>query len=524
MRNRKSVLIIILLTFLTRVQLLWEPYIHSDESFLALSAKIWRQGGIPFIDWIETKPLGVYVFYSLGAWFHTNHTDIHMPLVHFISILWTLLTAWVVARIASHLSPQGTPPKAGFIAALFFVLFSSFWDPTIVAVSIEVVLLLPLCLSILLLYPSSGRLRFTQTFFSGLCVSAAVLCKYQAGILIPIFFVYFWIVLPKIIPGWDFRKALLHSLVFVLGCLPLSILMIGYLKFKGALDGFIFWNFYGNYFYIRDGTAAIDLKRKIITQIVRHLFSTLLLWGLAIDRLIHFLREKAKTLPETSAYESLIWIWFFLSFIPVSIGKRFEDHYFLFLIPPLCVLSAASLTRWSIQRRRKWGWAVLLAVILPTIGFTGTRYFIHSLNQKFDGEDMNSYRPYAAYLKERTKSDDRIFVWGCGPAVYLFADRRPASRFLRTDVLAGRVPGVDPRLDKDFDPQNFIVPKTWEMFFEDMSRHPPAYIMDLAPTGLHDFLFYPMSRYPQIMGFIKENYLQDPDFQKAVVYHRIERR
>jgi hypothetical protein len=190
------------------------------------------------------------------------------------------------------------------------------------------------------------------------------------------------------------------------------------------------------------------------------------------------------------------------------------------MIPALSILGAYALAEWSPERRRRWRTALLVALIVPTFGSVATRFLAGPINRKFDGEDMNSYRPYGIYLRERTKPGDRIFVWGCAPAIYLFADRPPASRFHRTDILAGRVAGIDIPENEAVDPQKYQVPEAWEMFFDDMSQFRPVYIMDTGPTGYHDFARYPMTNYPRLMEFIKKYYVQEPSYLKAAVYRR----
>ncbi len=510
-RTRTIFLIVLALILITRAPMLWETYMHSDEALFLLSSKLWRLGGIPYVTWFETKPLGVYLYYSLG--------DIRI--VHFITLLWTLLTAWALYGIALKIrvAPEKKNERAA-MAAIAFVLFSTFWDPTIVSVSIEVVLLLPWCLCILLLPTDPQSATPTRSVLSGLMAAAAFLCKYQAGILLPIVALYYWVILWRWFPEWRFKKALSHSLLFGLGFLPLPILMLAYLLHRGSWEGFVFWNVYGNAQYISDGNAVVALGRKIVTQVFRYLASTALLWFLAADRLLSLWRKRRDLAQESSAYESLIWVWLLLSWIPVSVGKRFEDHYFLFLTPALCVLAATALSSWPLERRLRWRAALTAAVLVPALAFTITRYAVHPLNHRFDGEDMNDYRPYADYLRQRTKPGDAIFVWGCAPAVYLYADRLPATRFLRTDVLAGRVPGYEPSSGKPFEPQRYVVAGTWDMFFEDVARHPPAYIMDTAPTGLHDFRLYPMTSSPLLMDYLKRNYVKETPFRNADVYRR----
>jgi hypothetical protein len=79
----------------------------------------------PYVDWFETKPLGVYLFYYRSNW-------IGMTGVHAVTMIWMLLTALAVGWMAGS-----------GLAVIFFALFTSFWDPTIVSTRIEVVLLKP---------------------------------------------------------------------------------------------------------------------------------------------------------------------------------------------------------------------------------------------------------------------------------------------------------------------------------------------------------------------------------------------
>lgn len=44
--------------------------------------------------------------------------------------------------------------------------------------------------------------------------------------------------------------------------------------------------------------------------------------------------------------------------------------------------------------------------------------------------DLSADREVARTLRERTRLDDRIFVWGFEPVIYWLADREPASRFI----------------------------------------------------------------------------------------------
>lgn len=520
MNWKTGTLIIALLIIITRLPFLWEPFIQADEAQFALAAKVWMQGGVPYVHWFETKPLGVFCFFAFASWLSRNLPNINMLSVHLLCLLWTGLTAWGIGSITSRLGPQTSSKKqmhvAGWLSAVFFVLYSSFWDPAITSVSVEVVLLLPLVMSIAILPSGPESQKIWRSFLSGVFASAAFLCKYQAGIMFPIIILYFGLILWRASSDWRFSKAAAHSVSFLLGLIPLSAWMIGYLIRAGSWDGFYFWNVFYNYIYINQGNAAVDLFDRIGTVILQHLVSTALLWFLAVGLFIRNRRTRSKL----SSYEWLVWVWLVLTIIPISVGKRFEDHYFLFMIPALSILGAYSLSQWSPERIHRWRTVLLLALIVPFIGSVGTRLFAVPLYRKFGGEDMNIYRPYGEYLREKTKPGDRILVWGCAPSIYLIADRPPATRFHRTDILAGRLAGIDIPDNQDIDVTKYQVPQTWDMFFEDMRNFPPVYIMDTGPAGHHDFLRYQMTRYPGLIEFVKKHYIQEPSFMKAAVYRR----
>jgi len=44
--------------------------------------------------------------------------------------------------------------------------------------------------------------------------------------------------------------------------------------------------------------------------------------------------------------------------------------------------------------------------------------------------DLSADREVAKWMKSQTGPDDRVLVWGFEPAIYWFAERRPATRFI----------------------------------------------------------------------------------------------
>jgi len=508
----KLLLVFLFLILFTRLPFFWETYLHSDEALFSLSGQIWNLGGLPYRDFFETKPLGIYIFYRFASWLMGSHPKIDIQKIHFFSIFWTLATAGTLYWIGKRLYSE----KTGYWSGILFILFSSFWGPDIVAMHIEVVLILPLCLAYAFLaqYPQKNSLLLS--FCAGLFASAAFLCKYQAGIFLPQAFCYL-LFTQNSENSLKLSRKLLHCLSLFLGFIPLIGLHLLYLSHRGVLQDFLFWNLGGNFSYIEAGQEAV-LWQDILFQLGRHFISSFALWFFALFYICSFFTQKPSSLEKKNSFLFLI-LWLLFMWIPVSTGRRFEDHYFLLLLPPLCLMAAQELVQGNWLKKKSLQALTLFFFLTPTIGFTLSRYLMHDAYRIWGGEDMSLYQAHADFIRNKTSPNDRIFVWGCVPSIYLLADRLPASRFLRTDNLAGRIAGLGSGQD-DQQLQKFITPGSWEMFFEDVRKNPPLYILDTATAGLHDFQNYPLTRYPEMQELLEKHYEQEPSFEKVSIYRR----
>jgi 4-amino-4-deoxy-L-arabinose transferase-like glycosyltransferase len=507
MKKGKFIILIGLALIVTRLPMLFSPFIDVDEALFAVFARVWQHGGIPYVDAVEGKAMGIYYFYALASWLAGSLPDINMLAVHILGIIWVGLTAWVIGRIAARLAGE----CAGLWAALFFVLFTSFFVPKIIATSMEVVLLLPVCLAMDLLLRDADQIRPVSSFLAGVLISIAMIVKYQAGIMIPIIVVYFWLLrLPP-------RKAFVHTLLFGLGGIPAPLMMLWHLHSGDALPDFWHWNFGHSLYYIKSGSATIDLGRKLLSHVATFIAATLLVWVLTAQRFGTWCRNGWSAW-RREPLEAGVWIWFFLSIIPVCMGRRFYGHYFLLVMPQLSILAALKLVSWDAtawRRCRKWVVGLILfPLALSLYGRFNMRPFYVPMHEEY----IDDYKPYGDYLKSRTQPDDRILVWGYSPAVYWFAERLPATRFLWSDLLVGRIFGLQRDLEGTFDHNQFVQPIVWEMFFVDVAKHPPAYIIDMAPTGLHNYQNFPISNYPQLKEFLAGSYVAEPDFLGAKLF------
>lgn len=501
---KRNFFILTLILIILRLPALLNPVLDVDEAIYGLFARIWFDGGVPYIDCAETKPLGIYFFYgvifSIFGKFNTTA-------VHAITIAVVGVTSYVVYAIARKLYGH----KAGLWAAFFYIVFGVTYIPKYIATTIEPIMLLPVALQFYfwLRFENEGRRMFALA--SGVAFSTACLFKYQAGMNLFILLAYLGILKPVINRGIPYKNHWKGFAHFLFGAIWLPVIMIGYLAYVGGLSGFWYWNIQGNAEYIGGGTAAFDLTRRLLTRVLPYIASTGLLWVLAFIRVV----KHNKSRPQ----EWLIVLWLFLSFIPVSAGLRFYGHYFLLLVPPLAILASEVADEiWSNRRRRFVRRLIAFWIILPALGFTTARFFIPQIHTAVGEDNLDNYMPIAEYVAKHTSPDERIIAWGYAPLIYWYSERMPATRFFWSDVLVGRVAGLGDVKPADAD--KFVNPEAWDMFMADVARHRPTYIIDTAPAGLHNYKNYPISLYPRIADYLDINYHKETTVGGAVLYRR----
>jgi hypothetical protein len=87
------------------------------------------------------------------------------------------------------------------------------------------------------------------------------------------------------------------------------------------------------------------------------------------------------------------------------------------------------------------------------------------------------------------------------PAIYVLADRLPASRFVGFMRGAERDRQAPPEAGWDMGPE------VWPALADDFARHPPALIIDTAPADYNHFAAYPMSRFPALAPLLADYHI-----------------
>lgn len=510
-----AALLLAAILIILRSPVFLQPILDVDESIYALFARSWFDGGIPYLDCVETKPLGIYFFYGL---IFSIFGKFNMAAVHALTIVVVGATAYVIGKISNELYSS---KRAGFLAAFLYIIFGTTYIPKYIATTIEPIMLLPVALQFYwwLRYERTSSSYFA--LLSGFAFSASCLFKYQAGINLFVLLGYLLIAKPLLIKKLPSKSDLLGLVLVFVGAIPLPVIMLAYLAYVRGLEAFWIWNMGGSLEYVLEGAASIPLARQLLVRVLPYVLSTGLIWVLAVARTTTLLRssfQKRVEGSEIDVREFLILIWFVLTIIPVSVGHRFYGHYFYLLLPPMAVLGSRVFDHcWSGATHRWIKRLMIIFIIAPAIGFFAARFFMTSIHKAVHEDNLSAYHRVAGYVSSHTQPTDRIIAWGYAPLVYWYSERLPATRFFWSDLLTGRVPGTK---HANYDANKFVDPKAWDMFMDDLNRHTPVYVIDMTPTGLHDYEDYPIGRYPRLLEYLQKNYHEETVIDGAVLYKR----
>lgn len=498
--------IALFISIVLRLPSLWVHVIDVDEAIWAVCSKMWLQGYIPYIDFLDNKPLGIMAFMAL---IFKIFGSTNLLFVHAVTIIIVAVTACILFLITKEMSNE----RAGFFASFLYVVFMTNYIPKVISTNIETLINLPLSISILTLIISYRKNASRNLFFSGLCLAIACCFKYQGGIV------------GLLVSGAIFLRpphkgqinGYLISVVkglswFFIGTLIPVLFHTSYLYYHGALDAFVLWTLRGSVSYISAGDIVLFNAGRILTRFGTYVLASLPLWILAIAKIISGLQSNRKA----QWKEQIVIAWFVLSSIAVFTGWRLYGHYFLLWIPAMSILGGQQLD--VLRGRHLISNVIICSIIVITIGFAIPRYNFDLVNRITGEDNPYDYIPIAKAVGQETKQDDHIFVWGYAPSIFYFSDRLPASHFPSSDWLSGRnsLPGKI----QNIDPKNFVNKCAWELWREDMERYSPVYIIDASPAKLHDYEFYPMHNYIVLMDYVRRFYEFERKVNGAVFYRR----
>jgi 4-amino-4-deoxy-L-arabinose transferase-like glycosyltransferase len=473
--------------------------VNIDETDFGLIARVISQGGVLYRDVVETKPPLVYLAYLPSA---LTHFSLWPARVVGVAVLFA--TCLVLRRVALV---WGLGERAGWLCAWAGLLATLCEVPSVNA---ELLMNLPSALALLALVRARRTGGWKWLAAAGAWAGVASLVKHQAGILLVS------LVVGAVWPEREGRLALrdpprrvVSSLLLVGTFVVPWLLALAVWSALGARADFIEWNFLRNVHYV-GGVADAPWLRLAAAVGLCVVAATPLLWMLAV-------RE---ALRPWDAVRALLASALLLTWVPVSLGGRFYEHYFLQFAPPLALLAGVGADRllngWrELARWRRVG--ALSLLLLPVLGSVGWG-FLRGMLGEYPAQERHT-QEVAGWLRAHAAPGERLFVWGHYTPLYWLAQLEPGTRYLNTSVHMGN---FDPaQLPEGFDVRPFRSQVDVQRTLEDLEARRPAWVVDTAPADIHHWSKVPLSGFPALEAYIQTHYRAVASPGGAVVYRRL---
>ncbi len=472
------------------------PIMDIDEGSYAAIASRMLTGGLPYRDGVENKFPAIFYLYTAVFELFGRYD---MRAVHAVAALAALATALAAGAIAATLArgsgaDELAARRAGWLAATLYAVFSTTFEPKLLAANTELFAVLPASLAVLVYLRARGRP--SAYFATGALCACALLFKQVAGLLLVA------LAADRLIRGAlrrQLRRSVTDLVLVGLGVVGVAGTVAVIFWHQGILGDALFWSWtYIFHHYMPAATASGGF--------VARLFKCFLPFALAMSPLL-FLGRRVPWRGDAL----VVWLWLGAMTGAALIGGRMYGHYFLLTVPPLSVLAGVGGAEWltaaSPGARRR----LTALVATMAFGFLGAACLFRGATDSWIKLSPD-YRKVSAYVRARTQPDDRLFVWGWFPALYVDADRVPASRFVYTHLLSGA------RSQSGATTRGHLVPEAWPMLMEDLARTRPAYILDTSP-GRYDYPF-PPEQYPALAQLLSSSYQLETEIEGVRVFRR----
>lgn len=482
---------IVILTVGIRLPSLSTPRPIDDEETYSLVANEIVDGGRPYIDAVERKP--PLLFWSYAGLFKAvgkyNWTALHV-----VALMWTLGTMLGLYYIEKHWFDSLT----GLLAALLYSAFQPWWTVRNLALNGELLMNLPLVWAWAIAFGQNrGRMR-PELLAAGALLCAAFLLKQPAAIAAIPIGIYLLLPSYRASRGLTGADSIVHAAMLTSGFFGALGLVALVLWKQGNLAEAFYWTFTNH------SIPNVFWRKGFLLTLAFVAACSLLLVGAVMSY-----RDRDGIWAGRSAERKTLLGLVAASAIGTAAGARFYPHYYIQLIPPLALLAAPYYAQiWS-GKRKHLRWWQQPAVTCIWLGLTIVGFATAHWRGMAEVREVSEA---GRYISEHSDPNDRIFVWGQAPKIYLDARRRPASRFVVTFPLTGYIFGGLTGVDT----HNWIVPGAWSKLEEDLARHPPAYVVVVQVPEKNRQ--YPVRNFPILARLLSEKYRPVVRISEGLIY------
>ncbi len=416
---------IVILSFAIMRLRLRDMPLERDEGEYAYAGQLILQGIPPYQIAYNLKLPGTYAAYAviLGV-FGQTPAGIHVGLL-LVNAATTFLIFLLAARLFGSL--------AGVVAGTSYAVLTTSRAVLGFAGHATNFVVLPAVAGLLLLLSAIESKRLRMYFLSGVLTGLAFVMK-QPGILF-VLFSGLYILKSESKPPIDYLGLGKRLGSFALGAaLPFALTCLWMLA-AGVFHKFWFWTFsYASQYATRlSFSEGIQVFSSSIPGVLAHSFILWILAGIGLIAL--WWDPKARP-------HAVFASWFLLfSFLAVSLGFYFRQHYFILMFPALSLLigvavSAAKDTLGKNGFLRALPVLVFLAACVYSVVDESDYLFemgpIEATRRTYGINPFPEAIKIADYIKSQTTEGTKIAVIGSEPEIYFYSHRHSATGYIYT--------------------------------------------------------------------------------------------
>jgi hypothetical protein len=403
-----------------------EVPLERDEGEYAYMGQLILQGIPPYKLAYNMKLPGVYFMYALFIQiFGESIRGIHLGFL-VINLSSIVLLYIIFKKFMNEI--------IAILCALTYGLYST--SPYVLGFAFHAthLVLFFFLLSFLFFLAHIENSKMIPLYLSGIFLGISFLMK-QQGIFL-VLFLFFYLFYFNFLNKQRFLSIFIKQFLFGLFILLPFLLSIFYLFSKGVISEFYFWTFsyaskYVSITSVSEGFQNLSNTVKILS------YGYKFFWYLFPIGILFYLFSNDST-PQKVLLSSLV----FFSFLTTVPGFYFREHYFISFLPFLLLFSfkAIEYVFQQIYFKIRKNLGILFLILFFIYSVRNSIYTFKSYYLK-DNPNQISRSVYGAnpfiesiylskYIKDNSKENDQIFVFGSEPEIYFYTNRKSTTGYI----------------------------------------------------------------------------------------------